>query len=78
MAKFLIHNSKKINPMEEITYTQAVNELEELVKKMQDPNCSIDNLSQYTKRSKELLDLCKQRLTATDEELKRILTEMTD
>lgn len=64
--------------MEEITYTQAVNELEELVKNMQDPNCSIDNLSQYTKRSKELLDLCKQRLTATDEELKRILTEMTD
>lgn len=64
--------------MEEITYTQAVNELEELVKKMQAPDCSIDNLSQYTKRSKELLDLCRQRLTATDEELKRILEEMTD
>ena len=64
--------------MEEITYTQAVTELEELVKKMQDPNCSIDHLSQYTKRCKELLDLCKQRLTATDEELKRILTDMTD
>lgn len=64
--------------MEEITYTQAVNELEELVKKMQDPNCSIDKLSQYTKRSKELLDVCKQRLTATDEELRRILNEMTD
>ncbi len=64
--------------MEEITYTQAVNELEELVKKMQDPNCSIDNLSQYTKRCKELLDLCRQRLTATDEELKRILDDMTD
>ena len=64
--------------MEVITYTQAVNELEELVKKMQDPNCSIDNLSQYTKRCKELLDLCRQRLTATDEELKRILDDMTD
>ena len=64
--------------MEEITYTQAVNELEELVKKMQDPNCSIDNLSQYTKRCKELLDLCRQRLTATDEELKRILDDMAD
>ena len=45
---------------------------------MQDPNCSIDNLSQYTKRCKELLDLCRQRLTATDEELKRILDDMTD
>jgi len=62
----------------EMTYTQAVTELEQLVQKMQDPQCSIDNLSAYTKRSKELLDLCKQRLTATDEELKRILTEMTD
>ena len=67
-----------MNKREEITYTQAVNELEELVKKMQDPNCSIDNLSQYTKRCKELLDLCRQRLTATDEELKRILDDMTD
>lgn len=64
--------------MEEITYTQAVTELEELVKKMQDPACSIDHLSQYTKRSKELLAICRQRLTATDEELKRILEEMSD
>ncbi len=64
--------------MEEITYTQAVTELEELVKKMQDPACNIDHLSQYTKRSKELLAICRQRLTATDEELKRILEEMTD
>ena len=63
--------------MEEMTYTQAVNELEELVKKMQDPECSIDNLSQYTKRSKELLEFCKKRLTATDEELKRILGEIS-
>ena len=64
--------------MEEITYTQAINELEELVKKMQAPDCSIDNLSQYTKRSKELLDLCRRRLTTTDTELKNILERMTD
>lgn len=63
--------------MEEMTYTQAVNELEELVKKMQDPECSIDNLSQYTKRSKELLEFCKKRLTATDDELKRILSDIS-
>ena len=64
--------------MEEITYTQAINELEELVKKMQAPDCSIDNLSQYTKRSKELLDLCRRRLTTTDTELQNILERMTD
>ncbi|MBR1882982.1 MAG: exodeoxyribonuclease VII small subunit [Muribaculaceae bacterium] len=59
-----------------LTYTQAVNELEEIVKKMQDPECSIDNLSDYTKRSKQLLDFCRKKLTATDEELKRILADL--
>lgn len=59
-----------------LTYTQAVNELDELVKKMQDPECSIDNLSQYTKRAKELLDLCRARLTHTDQELKAILDSL--
>ncbi len=56
-----------------LTYTQAVTELEDLVKKMQDPECSIDNLSQYTKRAKELLDLCRTKLTQTDQEIKSIL-----
>ncbi len=61
---------------QELTYTQAVTELEDLVKKMQDPECSIDNLSEYTKRSKELLDVCRKRLTATDEALKTILQDI--
>ena len=61
----------------EMTYTQAVTELEQLVQKMQDPQCSIDNLSAYTKRCKELLDICRKKLTATDEELKRILADMS-
>ena len=56
-----------------MTYTQAVTELEELVKKMQDPQCSIDNLTDYTKRSKQLLDICRSKLTAADNQLKQIL-----
>lgn len=61
-----------------MTYTQAVTELEEIVKKMQSPECSIDNLSQYTARSLQLLKVCKAKLTATDEELKKVLDEMSD
>ena len=57
----------------QMTYTQAVTELEELVQKMQDPQCSIDNLTDYTKRSKELLDICRKKLTEADEQLKQIL-----
>lgn len=61
-----------------MTYTQAVTELEEIVKKMQSPECSIDNLSQYTARSLQLLKVCKAKLTATDDELKKVLDEMSD
>jgi len=64
--------------IEKMTYTQAVNELEEIVKKMQSPECSIDNLSQYTAQSLQLLKVCKAKLTATDEELKKVLQEMSD
>lgn len=61
-----------------LTYTQAITELEEIVKKMQSQDCSIDNLSQYTARSLELLKVCKAKLTATDEELRKVLEEMSD
>ncbi len=61
-----------------LTYSQAVNELEEIVKKMQSPDCSIDNLSEYTTRSLKLLQVCKTKLTTTDTELKKILAELSD
>ena len=61
-----------------MTYTQAMTELEEIVKKMQSPECSIDNLSQYTARSLQLLKVCKAKLTQTDEELRKVLAEMSD
>ena len=43
---------------------------------MQSENCSIDTLSTYTTRSLELLKMCKAKLLATDEELKKILNEL--
>ena len=68
----------EVQDISKMTYTQAITELEEIVKKMQSPECSIDNLSQYTARSLELLKVCKAKLTATDEELKKVLAEMSD
>ena len=67
--------NQDINKM---SYTQAVTELEDIVKKMQSPECSIDNLSQYTARSLQLLKVCKAKLTETDKELKKVLDEMSD
>lgn len=56
-----------------MTYSQAVDELEQIVQKMQSPECSIDDLTGYTRRSKELLDICRSKLTAADKELEQVL-----
>ena len=58
------------------TYSQAIAELERIVAEMQSENCNIDNLSAYTTRSLNLLKVCKAKLLATDEELKKILEEL--
>ena len=60
------------------TYSEAVTELEEIVKQMQSNECSIDNLSELTTHSLELLQFCKDKLTKTDEELKKIFANLTD
>ena len=60
------------------TYSEAVTELEEIVKQMQSNECSIDNLSELTTRSLELLQFCKDKLTKTDEELKKIFANLND
>lgn len=62
--------------LEKMTYSQAIAELETIVKEMQGENCSIDNLSKYTSLSLELLKICKAKLLTTDEELKKILAEL--
>jgi len=63
---------------EKITYTKAIAELEEIIRKMQSNECSIDNLSEMTTRSLKLLTICKEKLTKTDNELQKILAELSD
>ncbi|MEG1585763.1 MAG: exodeoxyribonuclease VII small subunit [Bacteroidales bacterium] len=60
----------------EIPYSEAIRELEEIVRKLQSSDCEIDKLREYTARSVELLRLCKQKLFKTDEELKKLLEEI--
>ena len=43
---------------------------------MQSDDCDIDKLSAYTRRALELLRLCKEKLTTTDEEIKKCLEEL--
>lgn len=59
----------------EIKYEEAVAQLEEIVDKMENDELDIDQLSDQLKRAKELVKLCKDKLTKTDEEIKKLLGE---
>ena len=60
---------------QEIKYEAAVQELEEIVDKMENDELDIDQLSEQLKRAKTLAKLCKDKLTKTDEEIKKLLNE---
>ena len=62
--------------MEELTYTGAMQELTDIVQKLQRPDCEIDELCQLTERSVKLLAFCKERLTKTDEQLVELLKQL--
>ena len=58
------------------TYAQAIAELEEIVAKLQNNECEIDELKTYTNRSLSLLKFCKDKLFETDEEIKKMLEKL--
>ncbi len=68
--------TQQLTPVAELTYNQAVSELDAILRTMQSDNCDIDRLTAYTRRATELLKECRSRLTATDEELRAILADL--
>lgn len=60
-----------------LSYSEAMKQLEEIVQRMQSNDCDIDLLSEYTTRAMLLLKACKERLTKTDEELKKCIDELS-
>ena len=64
-----------MTPVKELTYNQAISELESILRTMQSDDCDIDRLATLTRRATELIAECRKRLTATEEELATILKQ---
>ncbi len=56
-------------------YEEALQELETIVRKMENDELDIDALTNQLKRAQQLIKLCKDKLTKTDEEIKKILDQ---
>ena len=50
-------------------------QLEDIVKRMESGELDIDSLSKELKNAQELIKLCRDKLTKTDEEIKAILNK---
>ena len=60
---------------EEPKYEEALQELQSIVHRMENDELDIDQLSTQLKRAQQLIKLCEDKLTKTDTEIKKILTE---
>ena len=56
-----------------MTYTQATQRLQEIVASLESGTLNVDSLAAQIKEAQQLLAFCKERLTATSQELENIL-----
>lgn len=60
----------------ELTYSQALKELEKIVKEVESEEVDIDILAEKIKRASQILTFCKGKLRTAEDEVKKVLTEM--
>lgn len=60
----------------EIKYSQAIEELNQIIEDLQKEAVDVDELSIKVKRAVELIKLCKEKIHRTELEVKNIVQEL--
>jgi len=63
---------------ENITYTAAFEELQQIVSEIELGEISVDELSAKVKRAAKLIKICKTKLSNTEEDVQSILKELEE
>lgn len=58
------------------SYTEAIQELQEILDKLESGDMEVDVLTEEIKKASGLLKLCKEKLYKTDTEIKKILDNL--
>jgi len=56
--------------MNKLTYEAALKELKTIIQELQEGSTSMDELAEKSKRAKELIQYCKEKLRGTEEVVK--------
>jgi exodeoxyribonuclease VII small subunit len=59
-----------------MTYSEAIAELERIVEEIEEGSVTVDELSEKVTRAANLLKICKEKLSSTEEDVKKILQEI--
>lgn len=59
-----------------ISYNEALKEIEEILYKIENEELDIDNLSENVLKATDLLKSCKQKLTQTEKEIEKIIADI--
>lgn len=63
---------------EKTNYTDAFEELQNIVTEIEQGEISVDELSEKVKRAATLIKICKTKLTTTEEDVNQILKELEE
>ncbi len=59
-----------------LNYSEAFEELQQIVSDMEDGEISVDELADKVKHAAELIKMCKEKLTATEGDVNKILEDL--
>jgi exodeoxyribonuclease VII small subunit len=60
----------------EFSFNEAVTEIEDILRNIENGNLDIDKLSVEVKRASELIKLCQKKLRSTEEEINSIFKDL--
>lgn len=61
-----------------LNYTDAIRELEEIVREMEQGEITVDALAEKVKRASELIKVCKDKLSSTEADVSKILEDLKE
>ncbi|MDR2131254.1 MAG: exodeoxyribonuclease VII small subunit [Odoribacteraceae bacterium] len=64
--------------MDALTYKEAMEEIEQIIGKLEENKLDVDELSEKVKRVAWLVSFCKAKLHDTEEEVEKILRSMEE
>ncbi len=65
--------NNKIMVKKEQTYAEALAEVEKILAQLESNELDVDKMATAVKRAAELLQFCREKLRATDEEIQKVM-----